>query len=60
MEKTFSFESHCKFVKDVMGETEYHGKGGSEVDEILKNRIKKFYATNDFIQVDVEHFKQRI
>jgi hypothetical protein len=59
MERAQSFEAQCQFVKNVMAKEEYREKP-EEVGYILKNRIKKFYATNDFIQVDIEHFKPRL
>lgn len=60
MERGNSFEAQCHFARNIMSKEEYQGLDEVELERILKNRIKKFYATNDYIQVDVEHFKPRV
>lgn len=60
MEKGQTFEAQCQFARSIMGKEECQGRGEGEINQMLKQRIKKFYATSDYIQVDEEHFKPRI
>lgn len=59
MDKSKSFETQCHFVRSIMAQEDYDGERPGDISQILNQRIKKFYATNDYIQVDEEHFKPR-